>query len=453
MNPLLVYVIKSAVYFSAFYLIYILLLSRDTMYIRNRAYLLFSALLSLVLPYITIHTNKPIDINFLGKVLSEVLVYGSYEPDSIPLPGMKEISNLQLINYVYLTGILFFGLRFIVNLLELIFLIIRKRSRGTNIIRFHGYNTSGFSALGHIFINSGLSREEEDEIIRHEQNHLTQYHFLDILFIEIIKILQWFNPVIYMADRSLRAIHEYQADEGCLKNGIGVINYQELLMNQVFNSRIFGLKNCFSNPKLIRKRMLMMTRQRTGSISNYKLLLALPVVAIELAAFSSNAENFQDDFTRENPVEEAVDGNSARRSSNGMNLPQFLPPPPEKTQQQSEKELLLPDKTIYEKAPFVVVEEMPEFPGGGNALLRHIAESVVYPETAKDQSIQGRVIVRFAVTAKGKVEMATVLKGVHPDLDNEALRVVNELPEFKPGSQGGVAVPVWYMVPITFTLK
>jgi protein TonB len=106
-----------------------------------------------------------------------------------------------------------------------------------------------------------------------------------------------------------------------------------------------------------------------------------------------------------------------------------------------------------EEVPFVVVEEMPMFPGGDAELLKYIAENTIYPEVAKENNIQGRVIVRFCVTAKGGVSQVSVLKGVDPELDKEAIRVVNTLPPFKPGKQGGKPVPVWYMVPITFTLK
>lgn len=106
-----------------------------------------------------------------------------------------------------------------------------------------------------------------------------------------------------------------------------------------------------------------------------------------------------------------------------------------------------------EEVPFVVVEEMPMYPGGDAELLKYIAANVVYPEIAKENNIQGRVIVRFCVTAKGGVSQVSVLKGVDPELDAEAVRVVQGLPAFKPGKQGGKPVPVWYMVPITFTLK
>lgn len=106
-----------------------------------------------------------------------------------------------------------------------------------------------------------------------------------------------------------------------------------------------------------------------------------------------------------------------------------------------------------EEIPFVVVEEMPMYPGGDVELLKYISANTIYPEVAKENNIQGKVIVRFCVTAKGGVSQVSILKGVDPELDAEAKRVVNTLPAFKPGKQGGKPVPVWYMVPINFTLK
>jgi TonB family protein len=105
---------------------------------------------------------------------------------------------------------------------------------------------------------------------------------------------------------------------------------------------------------------------------------------------------------------------------------------------------------IEEGAPFVVVEEMPMFPGGDSALLAYIGKNTKYPETAKANGIEGRVIIRFCVTDVGGIDRVSVLKGVDPELDAEAIRVVKTLPEFKPGKQGGKPVNVWYMVPITF---
>jgi protein TonB len=103
--------------------------------------------------------------------------------------------------------------------------------------------------------------------------------------------------------------------------------------------------------------------------------------------------------------------------------------------------------------PFVVVEEMPVFPGGNSGLLNYIAENTKYPEIAKENNIQGKVIVKFCVTSKGGVDLVSIFKGVDPELDAEAIRVVKTLPPFKPGKQGGKPVPVWYSVPINFQIK
>jgi periplasmic protein TonB len=106
-----------------------------------------------------------------------------------------------------------------------------------------------------------------------------------------------------------------------------------------------------------------------------------------------------------------------------------------------------------EPAPFIVVEEMPEPQGGSAGLLKFIADNTKYPETARENNIQGKVIVKFCVTSKGGVDMISILRGVDPELDAEALRVVRSLPPFKPGKQGGRNVPVWYSVPIIFQIK
>ena len=106
-----------------------------------------------------------------------------------------------------------------------------------------------------------------------------------------------------------------------------------------------------------------------------------------------------------------------------------------------------------EPEPFIVVEEMPVPPGGAAGLLKYIAENIKYPQIAQENNIQGKVIVRFCVTSKGGVDQVSVYKGIDPELDAEAIRVVKTLPAFKPGRQGGKPVPVWFSVPINFQLR
>ena len=116
--------------------------------------------------------------------------------------------------------------------------------------------------------------------------------------------------------------------------------------------------------------------------------------------------------------------------------------------------LLLPTgslaQTTNEQTPYVAVEEMPQFPGGNPALYKYISNNMRYPESAKEKNIQGKVVIKFCVTATGSIDQISVLKGLSPDVDAEAIRVVKTFPVFSPGKKEGVAVPVWYLVPITF---
>jgi protein TonB len=106
-----------------------------------------------------------------------------------------------------------------------------------------------------------------------------------------------------------------------------------------------------------------------------------------------------------------------------------------------------------EPEPVVFVKEMPEFPGGGAALLKFISENIIYPQEAAENGVHGRVILRFVVSSDGSVKRVEVLRSIHPILDTEAIRVVSKLPKWKPGKQNGIAVPVWFTVPVNFELK
>ena len=429
---------KVALSLAAFYIVYLLFLKRDTMYERNRFFILLSFLASLILPFIIIETRQPVDIQFFGKNLSEVIINGTYETSS---PGTDEhtfISWTRIILTAYIAGIIVFGIKLIAEILSLLVMIARQKNSRNNIIRLKSRNTSGFSAFGYIFVYSESPTVEVDEIIRHEQKHLDRYHFLDIIFLEVIKVIQWFNPFIYLYDRSLREVHEFQADEECLNSGIPIQKYQGLILNQVFRTSIFNVSNSFSNPTLIKKRMIMMTRKRSKTLANLKILLVLPVLFLLLILFSTCATKNKSDVT----LTEAA--------------PPPPPTPPVSVNDEDKKMEVI--RVPYEPSgsqepePFVVVEEMPMFEGGEVALLNYLAENIIYPESARDAGISGRVIIRFCVTETGGVDRISVLKGVDPALDAEAMRVVSELTQFKPGRQGGVAIPVWYMVPVTFSL-
>lgn len=452
MSTPLLYIFKSAFYLGSFYLVYTLL-SRDTLYSRNRIFILLSAAASFILPLITIQTSKPVNL-FFGKTLTEVLVLPSGNTTLYSTVKPETTGAADTIFLLYMAGVLVFVVRLLFDLSEILILILNKRNHEGNIIRFGGLGTSGFSAFGKIFINTSLSNSEAKEIIRHEQTHIDKLHFLDLILLEMVKIIQWFNPFAHLFNRSLRAVHEYQADEGCLQKGVPVINYQRLLLNQVFHSNVFSVSNSFSNPTLIKKRMIMMTKERSNTRANLKLLLVLPVVAIVMIAFSSckdkpatTASGTEEIAPPPPPPPAPAEGYSEKKVIKGEPIPADAPPPPPPP----------PPFTVENgDTTWVVADEMPFFKvkDGDRALLEYIGKNVKYPENAVKNGIQGRVIVRFSVEKDGSIANAKVLKGVDPELDAEALRVVKSMPDFElPGYKNDKPVSVYYMVPITFALK
>jgi hypothetical protein len=181
--------VKAAVYTSAFFLVYSLMLSRDTSYSRNRAFILLSLASAMILPLITLQTVKPMNIQFFGKLLSEVFITSSSSSTETLNSGLSSGGPLHTVYSIYVIGTVVFVLKLLTDLLNLLFLIARHKNEGSCIIRFHGFNTAGFSAMGYIFINARLSPEESGEIIRHEQNHLKRNHFIDIIFIHLFIFL------------------------------------------------------------------------------------------------------------------------------------------------------------------------------------------------------------------------------------------------------------------------
>jgi TonB family protein len=424
MNALLIYMVKAAAYLAGFFLVYRFLLSRDTMYGRNRSFIILSIVSALILPAIVFETARPINFPVFSKVLSDIFINGTSTGNSSFLLLLTGISGYKWLFLIYLAGVIFCGIKLVFDFTELFVLISQQKTNGNKIIRFQGLNTAGFSAFGHIFVNEKLPADEAMEIIRHEQNHLNHHHSIDILFMEIVSAFQWFNPFIHLFCRSLRAVHEFQADKEYLITGMSVNNYQKLLFNQVFKSKVFTITNSFSNPSLIKKRMIMMTKKRSRALANLKLLMVLPVIAAVMIFISSCN---QTDKSAEIQKEVAP--------------PPPPPPPP-------------PVAETGTDVPFVEVDIMPAFKNGDAGLMEYIASNTKYPEGAKTKGIQGKVVVRFAVETDGRVDKVSILKGVDPELDQEAFRVVSSLPAFeKPGVKDGKNVAVWYMIPINFTLN
>lgn len=120
------------------------------------------------------------------------------------------------------------------------------------------------------------------------------------------------------------------------------------------------------------------------------------------------------------------------------------------TQQKNSSETVIMEETPEENTVLFAAEQMPKYPGGEKALRETIAKNIVYPESAKKNKVSGTVYLRFVVTKTGEVSHAEIMRGVHPDIDKEALRAINELERFEPGLQDEKPVDVYYMIPILF---
>jgi protein TonB len=238
---------------------------------------------------------------------------------------------------------------------------------------------------------------------------------------------------------------------------------------------------------MIKKRMIMMSKKRTSALSSFKLLFVIPVTVIVFLAISAYRgipdislksislskvvapevrliksiknslipvnkllASFAFGFTGDDDFEDE-DEDEIQPVTDQVQAIQN-PVDTQVSELQTEP-VNVPEPSFNDIAPVIIAEEMPSFPGGDVALLKFIAKNTQYPTEAKENNIQGQVIVRFCVNTSGKVQQLSILKGVSPELDKEAMRVTQSLPSFKPGRQGGNPVPVWFLVPITFTIK
>jgi TonB family protein len=161
-----------------------------------------------------------------------------------------------------------------------------------------------------------------------------------------------------------------------------------------------------------------------------KLFLVIPAIILALAVFTLNA--------------------SAQKSTTDKKEMAPPPPPPPPPPPGSDEKFIT---GVKEGKAYKTVDEMPMFPGGDEALLKYVAENTKYPKEAKEKGIQGQVFTRFIVKEDGTVSDVSILKGANQFLDDESIRVVRTLPKFSPGKLKGIPVPVWFILPITFTLK
>jgi TonB family protein len=507
------YLVKSAVWLTGFTLIYLVFLRNERYFGLNRTFLLSGIFASILFPLFTWHyavVLPPMPVEEIS-VPEEVQVVTYVAPAAPKVPFYW---------WIYILGFACLALRLI---LQTIKVVRRLRKAGyekngpIKLVRTPEYSAS-FSFFSFVFVNPSTSDIEAQEIMNHESGHIQNRHWFDLLLMEFLRILQWFNPFVWIYARLVRQNHEYLADEIALQRTSDPAVYQAALLNQVFGVPVISLANSFSS-SLNNKRFAMMKKKIHSPFRKLKLLMALPLIALVFYAFAkpeyveskTNTDNIsvvskegkvKGTVTNEkgNPLEGVaiiVQGTTTgtNTDANGDFVLKNVPSDAELVFSYIglKSERLKPDfdhrmmvkmeisivgvqpvnvgedpnnylsegfqkdgnKTAFKgpKDQFVVVEQMPQYPGGYKAMMHFLLENVKYPPEAKAAGKEGTVVVNFLVNKRGKIKEIKTIQSVDPALDAEAVRVVNSMPDWDPGEQNGKPVDVYYSIPIQFSLK
>ena len=481
MGIFLIYILKSAVCLSLFYLFYRLLLSKETFHRFNRIALLGILFLSLLIPFIEVTTAHQTELSQTVLTVEQLLMMAeAMDPAEVTVAQPEElsISWVQVLLLFYLVGIIFFACRNLYSLSRLLLLIKsgkQERLEGGVRLIVLEREVAPFSWMRYIVISRKDLEEDGREILIHEMAHIQNRHSIDLLVADICIFFQWFNPGIWLLKQELQNIHEYEADETVINEGIDAKDYQLLLIKKAVGTRLYSMANSFNHSKL-KKRITMMLKEKSNPWARLKYLYILPVAAIAVTAFarpeiSETAEEISrmSDalgmeqasllFSRLHDISAAkvndltaiVEAKAVKTTEEPVQVAPVL----KDTAKPVEVKYIPAEVTEkLQGTPFFeVVEQMPEYPGGMAAALEYIQKNMRYPETAKKNGTQGRVTVQFIVDKEGNVTEPKVIRAVDKDLDAEAIRLVGTMPKWKPGMQKGQAVAVKYTLPVMFRLE
>lgn len=448
MTTFLIYDLKVSVLIAVCYLFYRLLMERDKLHRLSRLVLLVSMALSLVLPLciITFHHVEWVQV--------EPMPLAPDEPHVVhDLPKQRDWGALllSLLGWVVLAGIAVCLLQLTRSYWQLRRLIhdgdCQQLADGITLCVVEP-PVAPFSWWDAIVLN----RQDHESsacalLIKHERSHIRLHHSADVVFVELVTALQWFNPVVWLLSRDLRTIHEYEADEAVLSEGVSMTQYISLLTCKATGIQACVLANGINTSELT-KRIRMMIKPKTSRRWSWlKALYVIPVAALSLAV-------------------------TARTVTDYRTLPGSAVPNHEEQQDQE------PDGV------FEICEEMPRFPGGDVELMQFLARNVKYPVAAEEYGVQGRVLAQFIVEKDGSITHARAIKATNPAtgqeivvvayrpdmteqqkknaegqnaglqaLKDEAVRVVKLMPKWTPGKQNGQAVRVKFTIPVTFRLQ
>ena len=406
------YQIKVGLCLIAFYLLWKLLLSRETFHRFNRVTLLVVMVLAMVLPWIQFTIASPTPVANPIVMLEELIITPASDAQPEQVNSFWNIMNIA--NVLYFIGVALVAAWLLHSQWSLHRLLRKGRKEllpsGVTLHIVPG-DQAPFSYFKHIVINEQDYQGNQREILAHEQAHIRLGHSWDVLFIELMTMFQWWNPAAWLIGRELRQVHEYEADEAVVNQGVDVKQYQLLLIKKSVGDQLFSMANNF-NYQSLKKRIRMMTINKSSRSRQLRALAVVPVIALALLAFA-------------NPTTETAD-----------EVVVVAYYEPEASQD------------VYES-----VEQMPQYPGGQEEMMKFLSQNIQYPINAAKNNVEGRVIVQFVVEKDGQIGEIKIARSVAPELDAEAIRVIKSMPKFIPGRQDGKPVAVWYSIPLVFKLQ
>ena len=323
--------------------------------------------------------------------------------------------------YVRIVAILRSGVREDISLYG-----VKSRARLT----VHSADYKPFSWFGWMSISRTDLDECGREILTHEAAHVQCRHSFDILFADIIIILQWFNPMAWIMKSLLKDIHEYEADSAVLTAGVDAKSYQLLIIKKAVGARLYSIANSF-NHSLTKKRITMMYKEKSSLWRCTKALYIVPLAVLAACSFSSPKSDVEDKGN-EKIVNTATDGEisnlDVQVSRDGREAVEVL---------------------NVRKDPEVAAE----YPGGTPALMRFLSTKVKYPKEAEKRGEKGKAYVQFVVKSDGNVDYVQIAKTSGSKvLDDEAVRVVKSMPRWTPAKQDGENVNSMLTLPVAFKL-
>ena len=425
MTDFLIYDAKVAVLIAIFYMFYRLVLARETFHRVNRLTLLLTAIASFVLPLCVITLHKTVTVEAVpmvsvGDVQMEVAADAGPEWWQLLLP------------LIFIIGVVVTLGHTLMSMFRILMLIKRSEKHpqpdGITICVTDNGQIQPFSWMHYIVMDRRDYEDGNPAILAHERGHIRLRHSWDLLLVDTLTALQWFNPAMWMLRQDLRAIHEYEADGEVLSLGINARQYQYLLITKAAGIGGYSLANGISHSTL-KNRINMMLHKKSERRSLLKLLALIPIVGLALALNARTVTDYvYDEPQKQQPVKKGKKAGTIK--VNGQEI---------KVVEQDdivtmEGEVEAPAQESPADDAFDVVEQMPEYPGGPKALMEFL------------------VIATFVVEKDGSISNAKVVKSVDPLLDAEALRVIGAMPNWKPGMQNGKIVRVKYTIPLSFHL-